>query len=62
MTPVHAVLSVRAWGLALCAAGALLSATVAAAADRGKLVSHNRVKAWARSLGSRRELPVPKSK
>ena len=37
MTPVHAVLSVRAWGLALCAAGALLCATVAAAADRGKL-------------------------
>ena len=32
------------------------------AADRGKLVSHDRVKAWVRSLGSRRELPVPKSK
>src|SRR5688572_25919543 len=37
MTPFHAVLSVRAWGLALCAAGALLSATTAAVADRGKL-------------------------
>ena len=37
MTSVHAVLSVRAWGLALCAAGALLSATVAAAADRASL-------------------------
>ena len=34
MTPVHDVTSVRAWGLALCAAGALLGATVAAAADR----------------------------
>jgi hypothetical protein len=37
MTPVHAVLPVRAWGLALCAAGALLSATVTVAADRGGL-------------------------
>ena len=37
MTPVHTVSSVRAWGLALCTAGALLGATVAAAADRGKL-------------------------
>lgn len=36
MTTVH-VTSVRAWGLALCAAAALLSATVAVAADRGKL-------------------------
>lgn len=31
------VISYRSWGLALCAAGALLSATVTAAADRGKL-------------------------
>jgi RHH-type transcriptional regulator, rel operon repressor / antitoxin RelB len=31
-------------------------------ADRGKVVSHARVKSWARSLGSRRELPVPKAK
>jgi RHH-type transcriptional regulator, rel operon repressor / antitoxin RelB len=31
-------------------------------ADRGKVVSHQRVKSWARSLGSRRELPVPKAK
>ena len=37
MTPVHAVLSVRAWGMALCATGALLSATIVAAADRGSL-------------------------
>jgi len=36
MTPVHTVLPVRAWGVALCAAGTLLTATVAAAADRGK--------------------------
>ena len=35
--PVHAVPFARAWGLALCAAGALLAATVATAADRGKL-------------------------
>ena len=35
MTPVHTVASLRAWGLALCASAALLSATVAAAADRG---------------------------
>jgi hypothetical protein len=34
VTPVHAVLSVRAWGIALCASGALLGATVAVAADR----------------------------
>jgi predicted transcriptional regulator len=32
------------------------------AADRGKTVSHERVKGWARSLGSRRELSVPKAK
>ena len=37
MTPVHAVTSVRAWGIALCAAGALLGATIATAADRGGL-------------------------
>ena len=37
MTPVHAVPSVRAWGLAVCAAGALLGATVVAAADRPNL-------------------------
>ena len=37
MTPVHAVASLRSWGVALCAAGALLSATTAAAADRPKL-------------------------
>jgi predicted transcriptional regulator len=30
------------------------------AADRGELVSHDRVKAWVRSLGSRRELRLPK--
>jgi hypothetical protein len=35
MTRVHSVTRVRAWGLALCAAGALLTATVASAADRG---------------------------
>lgn len=29
-------------------------------ADRGHVVSHDRVKAWAKSLGSRRELPRPK--
>ena len=29
--------SYRSWGLVMCAAGALLSATVALAADRGKL-------------------------
>ena len=33
-----------------------------AAADRGDLVPHDKVKAWARSLGKRRELPRPKSK
>ena len=33
MTPVHAVASLRSWGVALCAAGALLSATIAAATD-----------------------------
>jgi RHH-type rel operon transcriptional repressor/antitoxin RelB len=32
------------------------------AANRGKVVSHDRVKAWARSLGTRRERPVPKPK
>jgi hypothetical protein len=37
MTPVHVVTSVRAWGIALCAAGALLGATVATAADPGKV-------------------------
>ena len=37
MPSTHAVMSYRSWGLALCAAGALLSATVAVAADRGKL-------------------------
>jgi hypothetical protein len=37
MTAVHAVLSARAWGLALCASGALLGATIAAAADRANL-------------------------
>ncbi len=33
-----------------------------AAADRGEAVPHERVKAWAKSLGSGRELPRPKSK
>jgi predicted transcriptional regulator len=33
-----------------------------AAADLGETVPHDRVKAWARSLGTRRELPRPKSK
>ena len=37
MTPVHTVLPVRAWGFALCAAGAFLCATIAAAADRPDL-------------------------
>lgn len=37
MPSTHAVISYRSWGLALCAAGALLSATVAVAADRGNL-------------------------
>jgi predicted transcriptional regulator len=32
------------------------------AADRGEIVPHEKVKAWAQSLGTRRELPVPKSK
>lgn len=32
----HAVISYRSWGLALCAAGALMGAAVAVAADRGK--------------------------
>ena len=32
------------------------------AADRGELVPHDRVKAWAKSLGTRRELPRPKSR
>jgi predicted transcriptional regulator len=31
-------------------------------ADRGATVPHEKVKAWAQSLGTRRELPVPKSK
>ena len=34
MTPVHAVASLRSWGVSLCAAGALLSAPTAGAADR----------------------------
>ena len=33
-----------------------------AAADRGEAVAHDRVKAWAVSLGTRQELPRPKSK
>jgi len=33
-----------------------------AAADRGETVPHDKVKAWARSLGTRRALPRPKSK
>jgi RHH-type transcriptional regulator, rel operon repressor / antitoxin RelB len=33
-----------------------------AAADRGETVTHERVKAWAKSLGTGRELPRPKSK
>jgi len=37
MPSIHAVTSVRSWGLALGAAGVLLSATVAVAADRGNL-------------------------
>ena len=37
MTPVHAAPSIRAWSLALCAAGALLGATIAAATDRPNL-------------------------
>jgi RHH-type rel operon transcriptional repressor/antitoxin RelB len=31
-------------------------------ADRGATVPHERVKAWAKSLGTRRELPRPKSR
>jgi predicted transcriptional regulator len=30
-------------------------------AARGKGVPHDKVRAWAKSLGSGRELPVPKS-
>jgi len=33
-----------------------------AEADRGETVSHQKVKAWAESLGTRKELPRPKSK
>ena len=33
-----------------------------AAADRGDTVPHDKVKAWARSLGTRRALRHPKSK
>ena len=33
-----------------------------AAADRAETVPHERVKAWAKSLGTGRELPRPKSK
>jgi predicted transcriptional regulator len=33
-----------------------------AAADHGETVAHDKVKAWAASLGTRRELPRPKSK
>jgi predicted transcriptional regulator len=32
------------------------------AAGRGELVPHAKVKAWAKSLGTRRELPRPKSR
>jgi predicted transcriptional regulator len=32
------------------------------AADRGETVPHDKVKAWVKSLGSRRELPLPKSR
>lgn len=39
MLSTHAVISYRSWGLALCAAGTLLSATLASAADRGKQLS-----------------------
>ena len=39
MLSTHAVVSYRSWGLALCAAGTLLSATLASAADRGKQLS-----------------------
>jgi len=35
MPSPRAVISYRSWGLALCAAGAVLAATVAVAADRG---------------------------
>jgi len=31
------------------------------AADRGDVVPHNKVKAWAKSLGTWRELPPPRS-
>ena len=33
-----------------------------AAADRGDLIPHDKVKAWAKSLGKRRKLPRPQSK
>lgn len=32
-----------------------------AAADRGELVSHDKVKAWAASLGSNGRLPLPRA-
>jgi predicted transcriptional regulator len=32
------------------------------AAERGQVVPHDKVRAWVQSLGTRRELPVPKSK
>ncbi|MEK6243986.1 MAG: hypothetical protein AABM33_05740 [Pseudomonadota bacterium] len=35
MPSTHTVIPYRSWGLALCATGALLSATAALAADRG---------------------------
>ena len=37
MQTTYAVISYRSWSIALCAAGALLGATTAAAADRGRL-------------------------
>ena len=37
MTPVHAAVSLRSCGIALCAAGVLLSATAATAADSPNL-------------------------
>jgi len=33
-----------------------------AAADRGDLVPHEEVRAWAAALGSRRKLPRPRAK
>jgi len=52
---IEEFLAVQEWQIAAIAEGI-------AAAERGDLIPHDDVRAWAESLGTEHELPVPRAK